>query len=470
MDITIFFTPTSGGVRRYLLAKQQWLRRYSRLKHTILVPGSRSAGLPYDVVTFGSPAVPFGGGYRFPVRMRALREQLDRLTPDLIEVADPYHVAWLALAAARDRKVPAVAFCHSDMIMLAHSLLGTRARGAAARYLARLYSGFDLVLAPSVTVAERLASAGIRNVEIQPLGVDVEMLSPDAREPAIRDSLGIPRNARLLVYAGRMSREKRTRDLLKAVELLGPRYHLLLVGCRRASRWGANVTTLEYQRDHLELARILASCDAFVHAGDQETFGLVALEAMACGLPVVAARAGALVELVDETVGATFSPRDPADLAHEVQALFERDRALGRRLAEERKPTRGALHSRSCSVAIHDCCLRLASQQPGGRIMPPEQRRLCVSLHDVAPATIGDCADTLAFLDELRVGPVALLVVPDYHGLGRIDRDEQFCEFLRARELRGDEIVLHGFFHRDAGGRPLRQPARLAGAARLHRW
>jgi alpha-1,6-mannosyltransferase len=331
VDITVFFTPTSGGVRRYLLAKQQWLRDHTRLKHTILVPGSRSAGLPYDVVTFGSPAVPFSGGYRLPVRMRALRQQLDRLTPDLIEVGDPYHVAWLALDAARARKVPAVAFCHSDLIAVAGTLLGTRARTAAARYLARLYSGFDLVLAPSVMVAERLASAGIRNVEIQPLGVDTGRLSPEAREPAIRDWLGIPRTARLLVYAGRMSPEKRTRDLLKAVELLGPTYHLLLVGCRRASRFGANVTTLEYQRDHLELARILASCDAFVHAGDQETFGLVALEAMACGLPVVVARAGALVELVDETVGATFRPRDPADLAHEVQAVFERDRTeLGR--------------------------------------------------------------------------------------------------------------------------------------------
>jgi alpha-1,6-mannosyltransferase len=263
--------------------------------------------------------------------MRTLREQLDRLTPDLLEVGDPYHVAWLALRSARDRGVPAVAFCHSDLIALAGTLLGTRARGAAARYLARLYAGFDLVLAPSASVAEHLASAGIGNVEIQPLGVDLETLSPRAREPAIRHSLGIPRTARLLVYAGRMSSEKRIRDLLTAAELLGPSYHLLLVGCSRVSRRGGNVTTLEYQRNHQELARILASCDAFVHAGDQETFGLVALEAMACGLPVVAARAGALVELVDETVGATFRPRHPADLAHEVQALFQRDRvALGR--------------------------------------------------------------------------------------------------------------------------------------------
>jgi hypothetical protein len=82
--------------------------------------------------------------------------------------------------------------------------------------------------------------------------------------------------------------------------------------------------------------------------------------------------------------------------------------------------------------------------------MPDDVRLLCVSVHDVAPATLDDCLATLSFLDALRVTPVALLVVPDYHGLGRIDRDERFCEFLRARAARGDEIVLHGFRHDDA--------------------
>lgn len=85
---------------------------------------------------------------------------------------------------------------------------------------------------------------------------------------------------------------------------------------------------------------------------------------------------------------------------------------------------------------------------------PCKRRILCVSLHDVAPATLGDCRNTLAFLDSLRIGPVALLVVPDYHGQGRADRDDRFCEFLRARAYRGDEIVLHGYLHRDSGGVP----------------
>lgn len=86
-------------------------------------------------------------------------------------------------------------------------------------------------------------------------------------------------------------------------------------------------------------------------------------------------------------------------------------------------------------------------------------RRLCISLHDVAPATLDDCANTLAFLDEVRLGPVALLVVPDYHGLGRVDRDIRFASFIESRILRGDEIVLHGYRHLDVAppARDLRQ-------------
>jgi hypothetical protein len=61
---------------------------------------------------------------------------------------------------------------------------------------------------------------------------------------------------------------------------------------------------------------------------------------------------------------------------------------------------------------------------------------------------------TLEFLDDLRLGPVALLVVPDYHGLGRADRDDRFATFIESRILRGDEIVLHGFHHADTGPRP----------------
>jgi alpha-1,6-mannosyltransferase len=341
VDVTLLFAPTSGGVRRYLLAKHEWLSRYSRLKHTVLVPGPRDAGLPHGIVSFGSPALPFGQGYRVPLRMHAFHETLARLRPDLIEVGDPYHLARPSLEVAHERGIPAVAFCHSDVATLARSLLGRRAGRAAGRYLADLYARFDLVLAPSHVVAERLHGIGVRNVEVQTLGVDIATFHPGARDPELRGMLGIPREARLLVFAGRLSPEKHVGDLIAALRLLGPRYHLLLIGSDRFGTRAPDVTALPYQQDDRQLARLLASCDVFVHAGDQETFGLVVLEAMACGLSVVAARAGALPELVDENVGATFEPRVAEDLAGKVTGLFERDRAAVGRAARARAEAHG---------------------------------------------------------------------------------------------------------------------------------
>jgi alpha-1,6-mannosyltransferase len=341
VDVTLFFAPTSGGVRRYVLAKHRWLTQHARMRHTILVPGPCDDGLPYDIMRFAGPVIPFGRGYRVPLRMRAFRNQLARLTPDLIEVGDPYHLARQSLRVARERQIPAIAFCHSDFGTLADSLLGRWAGRAARRYLADLYARFDLVLAPSNLVAERINGIGIRHVEVQALGVDVTTFHPGARDPELRAMLGVARDARLLVFAGRLSPEKHAGDLVAATRLLGERHHLLLIGGERFTPRGSNVTVLGYQQDDCQLARLLASCDAFVHAGDQETFGLVVLEAMACGLPVIAARAGALPELVDESVGATFEPRAPDDIARKVLGLFERDLEAVRRAARKRAETHG---------------------------------------------------------------------------------------------------------------------------------
>jgi glycosyltransferase involved in cell wall biosynthesis len=239
-------------------------------------------------------------GYDAMIGAWPFREQLARLAPDLIEVGDPYQLAHHSLRVARERHVPAIAFCHSDLAAMADSLVGRWAGRAARRYLQELYARFDLVLAPSSVVAEHLSQIGIRHVEIQPLGVDVTTFHPNAGDARLRDRLGLRRDVRLLVFAGRLSPEKHVGDLVAAARELGERYHLLLIGGGPLPRGAPNVTMLPYQQDDLHLARLLASCDAFVHAGDQETFGLVVLEAMACALPVIAARAGALPELVDQ--------------------------------------------------------------------------------------------------------------------------------------------------------------------------
>jgi len=209
------------------------------------------------------------------------------------------------------------------------------------RRWARLFRRFDRVVAPSRHIAERLAYAGVPNVIVQPLGVDTELFHPaKADREAVRAQLALSPTTKLLVFAGRPAREKNVEVLLEAAAKLGSGYHLLLVGAGALAKPQANATFLDYQRDPKAVARLLASADAFVHANDREPFGLVALEAMACGLPMVGVASGGIGELVDEGVGQLAQRATTSDMAEAIEALFERDlsaiRYAARLRAEQR--------------------------------------------------------------------------------------------------------------------------------------
>ncbi|HUO20081.1 MAG TPA: glycosyltransferase [Steroidobacteraceae bacterium] len=324
VDTTLFYSPTSGGVRRYLNAKHAWLAAHTHWQHTIVVPGRRNRVERGGVSTLAGFTVPGTFNYRLPLNVRRWGRVLERLEPSLIEAGDAFHPAWCAAAVARRRGIPAVAFYHSNV----PQIIGRRLRNiepAVRRYLRNLYGRFDLVLAPSRVMCDYLAALGIDNALHQPLGVDPEVFHPRRRTLALRERLGLAPGTRLLAYAGRFAPEKNLPVLLAAFAALGAPYHLVLIGGRRRARPAPNVTQVPYRRDSIELASWIASADALVHAGTKETFGLVVLEAMACARPVIAARAGAFPELIDESVGMLAAPDSAADMAASIAALYERD-------------------------------------------------------------------------------------------------------------------------------------------------
>ncbi|MEO7756338.1 MAG: glycosyltransferase, partial [Dokdonella sp.] len=326
VDVTLFFAPHSGGVKRYLLAKRNYLRTQTQVRHSLVVPGAQTIEREPGLIELACPRIPFGGGYRLPLRLRPWTSALRELEPDLIEVADPYHLAWAACDVADHLGVPAVAFAHSDLARLFGDRFGATAGRAAGAYLRTLYRRFDCVIAPSQLIATRLADLGIERIVVQPLGVDGQVFHPRRADPALRSQLGLSADTRLLVFAGRMAREKDIPLLRKAFALLGAPYHLLLVGGERHECVAPNVTMLPYQQKPECLAKLLASCDALVHAGRQETFGMILIEAMACARPVIAVRAGAVTELVDQKVGFVAEPDDAASLADAVRRLYASDR------------------------------------------------------------------------------------------------------------------------------------------------
>lgn len=332
VDTTMLFAPKSGGVKRYLLAKRAWIAEHRPdLRHTLVVPGDQNHDNGRGLVTCAAAPLPFGDGYRWPASTKKWADRLCALRPTVIEAGDPYGPGRAALDAGERLGVPVVGFCHSDPAALARLHLGEWAEPPVRRRWARLFRRFDQVVAPSRHIAERLAFAGVPNVRVQPLGVDVELFHPARADPArVRRELGLAVGTRLLVFAGRPAREKNIDILLDAVAKLGPSHHLLLIGAGALAKPQANATFLDYVSDPRGVARLLASCDAFVHANHQEPFGLVALEAMACGLPLVGVGSGGIAEIVDESVG-QLAPQATADsLAEAVEALFRRDwRAVG---------------------------------------------------------------------------------------------------------------------------------------------
>lgn len=338
VDSTMLYAPRSGGVKRYLLAKKAWLIRHRPgVCHSLVVPGPHYSAGDGQMVQIRAPKLPFGDGYRWPSSSRKWGAWVASLNPAIIEAGDPYTAGQGAIEAGQRAGVPVVGFCHSDPAALAALHFGEWAKKPVQKRWARVFGQFDRVISPSRFIAKRLEDAGIANIAIRPLGVEVDTFTPDRRDRAwLMRRLGLPADARVLCFAGRPAREKNIDVLIEAVQKLGAPYHLLLVGAGTGLPAENRVICWDYERDPATVARIVASCDAFVHANDKEPFGLIVLEAMACGRPVVGVNAGGVAETVDDGVGQLAKSADADDFAQAIEALFERDTEMLGRAAREK--------------------------------------------------------------------------------------------------------------------------------------
>src|SRR5579862_4623675 len=115
VDTTLFYSPTSGGVKRYLSAKHAWLRANTSWRHTIVVPAEEDHFEPGGICTLAGFPVPGTFNYRLPLNPRRWTRLLRRLEPSLIEVGDAFTPAWTGWHVARERGIPVVAFYHSHL-------------------------------------------------------------------------------------------------------------------------------------------------------------------------------------------------------------------------------------------------------------------------------------------------------------------------------------------------------------------
>jgi len=338
VDTTMLYAPRSGGVKRYILSKKAWIEsNRPGVSHSLIVPGARHKARADGIVQLRATKLPFGDGYRWPSSVKRWSAWVAAMKPSIIEAGDPYTPGQGALEAGQRVGCPVVGFCHSDPAGLAALHFGEWAKKPVEKRWAKLFSQFDRVVSPSRFIARRLEEAGVDNIVIRPLGVEIDTFRPERRDRQwLLNKLGLGEDARLLCFAGRPAKEKNVDVLIEAVQKLGAPYYLVLVGAGAGMPEEDRVISMPYESDPKAVAKIIASCDAFVHANDKEPFGLIVLEAMACGRPVVGVNAGGVAETVDENVGQLAVSADADDYAQAVEALFARDiEAIGRAAREK---------------------------------------------------------------------------------------------------------------------------------------
>ena len=242
---------------------------------------------------------------------------LERFKPDLIHVVNPAVLGLGGIYFAKTLNIPLVASYHTHLPQyLQHYGLGSL-EGLLWELLKLAHNQARLNLCTSTAMVETLETHDIERVDLWQRGVDTEMFQPHLVSKQMRSRLsgGNPEKP-LLLYVGRVSPEKQI-DRIKPILEAIPEAHLAIVGdgphreALETNFAGTQTHFIGYLQG-LELASAFASADAFVFPSTTETLGLVLLEAMAAGCPVVAANSGGIPDIVTDGVnGYLFEPTDP---------------------------------------------------------------------------------------------------------------------------------------------------------------
>ena len=259
----------------------------------------------------------------------AVSEALDRFGPDLVHVVNPAVLGLGGIWLARSRGLPLVASYHTHLPKyLEHYGMGML-EPLLWELLKAAHNQAQLNLCTSTAMVEELASRGIQHTALWQRGVDTDLFRPELASAAMRQRLhgGHDDTGHLLLYIGRLSAEKQIDRIRPVLEAM-PQTRLALVGDgphrqQLERHFEGTATTFVGYLAGEELASAYASGDAFLFPSSTETLGLVLLEAMAAGCPVVGANRGGIPDIVNDGVnGCLYDPDQPASLPTAVERLL----------------------------------------------------------------------------------------------------------------------------------------------------
>lgn len=298
---------------QYLLRQGAAVRVYSP---TVAEPAFEPQG---DLVSLPSFAIPGRKEYRVATGLNArVRRDLEAFQPNIVHISSPDPAAHRAVSYARERVLPILASVHTRFETYpAYYGLGFLEPVIIA-LMRRLYRRCDALVAPAESFAQLLRDQRMNSdIGIWSRGIDRTIFHPAARDMEWRRNLGIADHEIAIGFLGRLVMEKGLDIFAEAMAELTRRklaHRVLVVGIGPAQGWFAErvpeAVFAGFQAGK-DLGRAVAAMDIFLNPSVTETFGNVTLEAMACGVPVVAARAtGSDVLVADGETGHLVPPRD----------------------------------------------------------------------------------------------------------------------------------------------------------------
>ena len=278
-------------------------------------------------------------------------EVVRRFQPDVIHCATEFMIGRMGQVAATRAGICRLSSYHTDFSRYTEAYGVPMLRGAVSRYIARFHRRSERVFTPSGPARDDLLRLGVASVEVWGRGVDTNAFSPGRRSNVLRASN--EGDAVLFIHVGRLAAEKRVDVIVRAFNrartlLPAGAARLIIAGAgphetalRRMA--GPDVLFLGVLDRARALPRVYASADVFLFSSLTETLGLVVLEAMSSGLPVIATPAGGVADhLRHDENGIAIGPHDIEAMADAIVSLTL-DESRRRRLAAEARRTAMAL-------------------------------------------------------------------------------------------------------------------------------
>jgi glycosyltransferase involved in cell wall biosynthesis len=320
----------------YLLRQGVKVRVYSP---TVENPAFPATG---DLVSIPAIPIPSREEYRLPIAIPGrVKRDLRQFNPNVVHVSSPDIVGHRAVTWARKNKIAAVASVHTrfDTYLAYYHLQALEP--LARDIMRRFYHRCEVVMAPAESTAVILRAQRMnRDIAIWARGIDRDQFNPERRDMAWRRSLGIGDDEMVIAFLGRVVMEKGLdvfADAIHAFASRGLKHRVLVIGEGPARPWFQEQLPDAIFTGELignDLSRALASADLLLNPSITEAFGNVTLEAMACGLPVIAAEATGNTNLVRNSVtGTLVDGTEPEEFADALEA-YALDPDLRRRHGE----------------------------------------------------------------------------------------------------------------------------------------